>query len=186
MFLSCSEFLLLITGSGKRSINTLRSHQTWGYGISLILSFIVSFGLFSQVTPAEGELLQMFTAIISVLFGWILFNRVPNKLQVLGLFFIFAGIVWVCIHTDVSKLALIIFLVILLAVFQCLRLFTAETHYHFNNALKYSKTPIKDQLRVIGFIMFAVSVLFLLVVVPLAVLQSYTNEVIHPVVPTIR
>tara|TARA_Y100000590_G_scaffold103259_1_gene117387 strand:+ start:340 stop:1998 length:1659 start_codon:yes stop_codon:yes gene_type:complete len=185
MFLSCSGFLLLLTGPGKNSLNILRNPQTWGYGVSLIVSFIISFGLFSQVTPAEGELLQMLTAIVSVLFGWILFNRVPNKLQVLGLLFIGAGILWVCVHLSLEKVALIVFLMILLSIFQCLRSFTAENHSHFNHVLKYSKTPIKDQLRVIGFIMFCLSISFLAIVVPLAFLQSYTGQEIHPVIPTL-
>lgn len=185
MFLSCSAFLLMFTGPGKNSLNVLRNTQTWGYGLSLILSFIVSFGLFSQVTPAEGELLQMFTAIVSVVLGWLLFNRVPNKLQVVGLLFIFAGVVWVCTYQSLDKIALIVFLVILLSVFQCLRSFTAESHYHFNHVIKYSKNPIKDQLRVIGFIMFSVSISFLMVVLPLAALQSFTGQIIHPVIPTL-
>jgi diguanylate cyclase (GGDEF)-like protein len=185
MFLSCSAFLLIFTGPGKNALNVLRNTQTWGYGLSLILSFIVSFGLFSQVTPAEGELLQMFTAIVSVVLGWLLFNRVPNKLQSVGLLFILAGVIWVCTYQSLDKLALIVFLVVLLSIFQCLRSFTAESHYHFNHVIKYSKNPIKDQLRVIGFIMFSVSISFLMVVIPLAALQSYTGQVIHPVIPTL-
>ena len=185
MFLSCSGFILLLTGPGKKSLNILRSSQTWGYGVALIVSFIVSFGLFSQVTPAEGELLQMFTAIISVLFGWLFFNRVPNKLQMVGLAFIAAGVIWVCVHLPLEKVALIVFLVLLLSVFQCLRSFTAENHSHFNYVLKYSESPIKDQLRVIGFIMFCLSIAFLLAVVPLALLQTYTGQTIHPVIPTL-
>jgi len=185
MFLSCSSALLLYAGPGKNSLNVLRSAQTWGYGIALIFGFIIGFGLFSQVTPVEGELLQMFTAIVSVFIGWLFYNRVPNKLQLVGLGFILSGIVWVCKNLPLDKIAVVVFLFLTLAIFQCLRSFIGESHKQFNYVLKYSQTPIRDQLRVIGYIMFTLSMLFLLVTLPLAYVQSFSGVRIHHTIPVL-
>ncbi|HAG52488.1 MAG TPA: hypothetical protein DCL21_01740, partial [Alphaproteobacteria bacterium] len=185
MFLSCSLALLLYAGPGKNSLNVLRSSQTWGYGIALIFGFIVSFGLFSQVTPVEGELLQMFTAIVSVVIGWLFYNRVPNKLQVVGLVFILAGVLWVCKNLPLDKVAVVIFLFITLAIFQCLRSFIGENHKQFKYVLKFSKNPIRDQLRVIGYIMFTLSMLFLVIAILFAYIQTATGVRIHQAIPTL-
>ena len=50
MFLSSAWVMLAYAGPGKLSKETLRSFDTWGYGIALVLSFLTSFALFSIVT----------------------------------------------------------------------------------------------------------------------------------------
>lgn len=183
IFLSCSIILLLYAGPGLHATSVLRSFQAWGYGFSLILSFIASFGLFSQVTPAEGELLQMFTAILSVIVGWVFFNRVPNVLQVLGMGMILIGIYLVCNNLPIEKLALVVLLIIVLGIFQSCRSFIGE---YFHYVFSTDKNTVKDNMRLIGFTFFSIGFFLLLIFLPISYLQTITNTTIHPIIPDLK
>lgn len=157
-FLSCSLCLLVYSGHGKLSRETFRSVDTWLFGIMMLANYFVALNLFALLTPTEVTLLQRLSVIFSIFISWFFFLRKPSKPQVLGLLLIIVGVILVA--SGISKeISLQVYtLMILGGIAQSLRVFMAETHKTHKKATE--DTSIKSRCRVIGYVMFVVSLLF--------------------------
>ena len=184
LFIGSAFSLLLYAGKGDLGKETLRSIDTWGYGFVLIVSFILSFGLFSYATATEATLLQRSSILASAFTGWLFFNRTSGVMQILGLVFVFAGIVLVCIGIPNEYKAYVYMLMIVFAFLQAGRAMLAEVHKTHKYA-QDNRTD-KDKVRVVGYIMFIVAFLFLAIAFLFSCIEYFTSTNVSTVIPDLK
>ena len=173
-FSSCSLLLLAYSGRGPLSRETLRSVDTWAYGIIMLINYFVTINLFSLVSASEASLLQRFSVVFSLFTSWIFLMRAPSKGQLVGVFMILFGILMVITTVPDSKAIQAYGLMFLAGLFQSLRIFIAEFHRPHVQAVK--QNDIKTKCRVIGYIMFIITMIFASGAVICALLQETVAE----------
>ncbi|MBI1362513.1 MAG: diguanylate cyclase [Proteobacteria bacterium] len=180
---SCSAFtssalvLLLIGGRGPLARETMRSLDTWMYGIILLFSYILSLSLFAIITSTEGSLLQRCSLVFSLFASWLFLARTPNKGQITGTLLILAGIALVMSDIPNADHVTIYVLMALSGFFQAARVFVAEFHRPHAKAAVMDNSP-KAKCRVVGFVMFVISGLFLTIMFGLAMVKNAST---HPI-----
>jgi diguanylate cyclase (GGDEF)-like protein len=184
LFLGSALSLLLYAGKGDLGKETLRSADTWGYGLILITGFLVSFGIFMHTTSAEGTLLQRLSIIASSIIGFIFLGKRVGLQQLLGLFLVLIGVVSVAVKTPDEYKGIIYSLIIVFAFLQAGRALLAETHKTHNYATLNRTT--KDRVRVVGYIMFVVSIIFLGLSFMFSLIEYSTNSVVSTLVPSLK
>lgn len=170
-FASSALFLLLFGGYGKLAKETIKSLDTWGYGVILLLTYIAVFLLFSKVSATEGSLLLLFGMNVSFLASWFFFSRKPNKGQILGNLIVFTGLILTCYDTPKSVQLSVYTMVIVLGLLTAIRFFIAENHKPHTQAME--STDPKSKSRVIAFVMFVVSLIFTSVTVIIATIRHF-------------
>ncbi len=170
-FVSCAFFLLLFGGRGPLVKETLRSIDTWAFGIIMLLGYVLTLSLFSYVSSTEGSLLQRISLLFSILCSWVFLSRKPSKGQVLGALLVFLGIVVICYDLPSENKGMIYLLMFLEGLALTGRMFVAEIHRPYKQAMGMEKDP-RARARVVGFVMFVISSFFLMVTFLLALLQT--------------
>lgn len=160
--MSSALVLLLIGGYGPLGKETMRSIDTWLYGLVLILGYILFFSLFSYVSSTEGTLLQRSSILVSLMGGWFFLARKPNAIQILGGLAVLAGVIWLCMGLPNENRSTVVLLLVLLAVIQAARLFASELHRPHTQAAR--RNDARSKCRVVGFVMFTVGTIFVLTV----------------------
>jgi len=174
--------LLLIGGKGKLSKETMRSLQTWGYGFVMLALYIIAFLLFKEAGAAEGGFLQRASVIFSVFAAWLFFDRKVSLVKVIGLIIVGAGVFLMISGTPKDNLASVLLLVILWGFFHAIRAFIAEMHAPHAKAA--SLQDPRTRARVIGFVMFVVSLFFTIVSLTLAFINYLSLESMPEIIPS--
>ncbi len=185
LFISAAWVLLAYAGHGALSKETLRSVDTWGYGLVLIVSFLLSFEIFSLVTAAEGALLQRSSIVASLIASWLFLSRSTGRWQILGSLIVLGGVLWVCAGVQSESKATLYGLVFLFSFLQAARVFIAEFHKPHKVAVQTSSDP-KARSRVIGYVMFVVAMLFLALSLIGALIHMQTGQLIMGNMPTLQ
>ncbi len=178
---SCSAFtssalmLLLIGGRGPLARETMRSVDTWMYGIILLLSYILSLNLFALVTSTEGSLLQRCSLVFSLVASWLFLARQPSRGQLAGALLILVGIGFVMSDVPGKNHGTIYLLVALSGLFQAARIFVAEFHRPHAQATVVDNSP-RAKCRVVGFVMFVISTLFLTIMFSIALIKNGATQ----------
>lgn len=172
-FVSCAFFLLLVGGKGPLVKETLRSIDTWIFGLIMLLGYVLTLSLFSYVSSTEGSLLQRISLLFSVLLSWTFLSRVPTKGQVIGVILVMIGLFMVCRDLPSEYKGIIYLLMFLEGLALTGRMFIAEIHRPHQQAVKSAKDP-RAKARVVGFVMFVISTFFLVLMGLLALLQTFT------------
>jgi len=159
-FASCSLILIINGGKGSLAKETMRNIDTWVYGIILMFSYIIGMLLFSYISATQGTLLQKVSVLLGLMASWFFFSRKPDIFQVIGGVISTLGVILVANGIQDDNKGIIYLLAFLYGFFQVARLLTTEIHKTHNKAIKQTKDP-RAQARVIGFVMFTVSVMFL-------------------------
>lgn len=168
-YTSCSLCLLLYAGQGTLSKETLRSVDTWAYGIIMLLNYFITLNLFGTITASEASLLQRFSVIVSLLLSWIFLMRKPSKGQIIGALIISAGLLVVSRSLPNEIAVKVYVLMFLAAIFQSLRIFVAELHRPHKKAAE--SNDVKARCRVVGYVMFVIMILFLALVTVFSLIQ---------------
>jgi diguanylate cyclase (GGDEF)-like protein len=177
-FCSCALILILNGGRGSLAKETMRSVDTWSYGIILMFCYITEILLFSYISATQGTLLQKVGVLMAISFSWLFFARRPDKFQSLGTLIITAGVIIVALDVNSENKGLIFLLTFLYASFQLARVVTAELHRPHAKAAQ-SKNDPKAKSRVIGFVMFVVSTMFLALTFIIACAQELQESPIE-------
>lgn len=184
-FASSAFILIFYAGKGPLAKETIRSVDTWVFGSCVLLTYIVGLNLFSMVSATEGTLILRFSMVTATLGSWFFLSRKPSLLQLLGTLTVFVSIIIICEGTNHEVKPMVYTLMLLSAFLQTVRVFAAEFHRPHNQASKMTEDP-KARCRVVGFIMFAVSTLFLLLTLVLAFIQNMgDNAFAIPSFPTL-
>jgi len=169
-----SLVLLLYGGKGKLSNETMRSLQTWGYGLITICLYVIAFMLFTEAGATEGGFLQRSSVIFTVIAAWLFFSRKQSLLKLLGLSIITVTLVMMIFNNNAEKALHLLALVGLWGLFHTIRLFIAETHQTHSKAVQLQDP--KSRARVIGLVMFVVSMAFTIGLLLLASLNTFYAE----------
>lgn len=184
-FGSCALVLLLIGGKGPLARETMRSIDTWVYGCILMMSYIIGMILFSYVTSTEGTMLQKVSVLIGLLGSWFFLGRNPDRYQVIGTIVITAGVIMVALGIDEMKRGPVYIIAFLYGALQVARIFAAELHRPHARAAEKSDDP-KAKARVVGFVMFVISILFLVITFFVALAQEQQGEPFVKGLPMIK
>lgn len=122
-FSSCALILILNGGKGDLAKETMRSIDTWVYGIILMFSYIIGMLLFSYITATEGTLLQKIGVLLSLLSSWLFLGRIPDKLHILGTIIVTCGVVMVGANINSPDKGTIILLALLYGLFQVIKFY---------------------------------------------------------------
>ena len=171
-FVSCAFCLLLIGGKGPLVKETLRSIDTWAFGLIMLIGYVLTLTLFSYVSSTEGSLLQRISLFFSVFLSWVFLGRSPTKGQLIGVLLVLSGIAFVCQDLPEKNRGIIYLLMFLEGLCLTGRMFIAEIHRPHNHAMTLERDP-RAKARVVGFIMFVISTFFLMITALLAVLQTF-------------
>ncbi|MCP4355155.1 MAG: diguanylate cyclase, partial [Proteobacteria bacterium] len=174
-YITCSCCLLIYSGHGNLSKETMRSVDTWAFGVVMLANYFISLNLYSITNATEASLIQRFGVFVSLIISWFFLSRKPTKSQLLGVLMILGGISYVVVNSATDKMFNLVILMILIGLGQSLRLFLAETHRPHKKAVK--DESIKARCRVIGFVMFVVSFLFGFLVLIVTSLHQYIPEI---------
>ncbi|MEC8067644.1 MAG: diguanylate cyclase [Pseudomonadota bacterium] len=172
--LMVSAFVLsLCAGPGRFVRETLRSPVTWLYSAVLIGAYVVDVYVMHYVSATEASFFSRMTIPISLFIAWAFFKRQPEKSDLAGLTLILAGLIWLVMLQPSASLWVILFVVGLSALFQTIQYVIAETH---KEAVSASETgTIRDKARVVGFVTFVSSFVFLIVSLILSYVHYYFN-----------
>ena len=170
-FASSAFILMLYAGRGPLAVETMRSIDTWVFGISVLLTYVVGLNLFALVSATEGTLILRFSMVTALLASWFFLSRKPTIWQLIGNGIVGVSVIVLCEGADADIKPLVYILMLLSALLQTIRVFAAEFHKPHKHATTMVTDP-KARCRVVGFIMFAVSALFLGVTLAIAFIQS--------------
>ncbi len=170
-FASCSFTLLLISGPGKLGKETIRSIDTWLFGLVMLLGYIVTLALFSIVSSTEGSLLQRISLFFGIFASWIFLHRSPTFNQLAGLLLVLIGVAIICKDIPEESRGIVYFLMLLEGMILSARMFIAEMHRPHNHALN-SNEGYRSRCRVVGFVMFIMSMFFMAVSFIISVLNT--------------
>lgn len=171
LFLSSSFVLILLGGPGQLIKETMRSTDTWFYGVVLLLLYLLNLYLFNLVTSTEGTILQRFSMVVSLLIGWFFLNRKFNLTQLIGAFIVSIGVALICLGIPEQETGTLYTIILLSAILQASQIFAAELHKPHKKATESYSDP-KAKLRVVGFVMFITSTLFFFITFLLALTQG--------------
>ncbi|HAG53485.1 MAG TPA: hypothetical protein DCL21_06840 [Alphaproteobacteria bacterium] len=174
-YATCSFCLLVYAGYGKLSKETMRSVDTWAYGIIMLLNYFITLNLFSLTSATEASLIQRFSVVFSVFMSWLFLLRKPNKSQLVGVAMIMLGVLHVVSTSPDDKIFYLYVLMFLAGIFQSLRIFVAELHRPNKKAAE--DNSIKTRCRVIGYVMFVITLLFGSMVLFATYLEQYIPEI---------
>ncbi|MCP4355350.1 MAG: diguanylate cyclase [Proteobacteria bacterium] len=177
-FISAS-FALMCIGGLKDNLarETFRSSDTLilsvvMFGFVMLVGYLLTLSLFFYTSSTEGAFLQRISMIFSIVIAWIFMQRRPTKIAILGCCVVFLGILLICSNIPEEHKGIVYLIMLLEGAALTGRTFVAETHKTYNKALKQKDDP-KLKTRVVGFVMFMISIIFLIISLLLAWLQTY-------------
>ena len=183
-FASCALLLLLMGRKGPLVRETLRSIDTWAFGLIMLLGYVFTLALFSYVTSTEGSLLQRISMLFSIVLSWVFLARSPSLGQLIGALIVLAGIAIVCGDLPPENKGIIYLLMFLEGLTLTARMFVAEIHRPHRQAA-LSNDP-RARARVIGFVMFIISSLFFAILLLVAGIQFLVAKDLDiPVLPSL-
>jgi uncharacterized membrane protein len=159
-FASCALVLLAYAGHGPLARETMRIFDTWNYGFILMLSYITGMLLFGYVSATEGTMLQKVSVLFGLIASWFFLSRRPDIFQIIGTIAITIGVAVVINDINSPNKGIILLLAFLYGALQIIRVFVAELHRPHSKAAEQTNDP-KAKARVIAFVMFVISLLFL-------------------------
>lgn len=171
-FASCSFILLLISGPGRLGKETIRSIDTWLFGLVMLLGYVVTLALFSTVSSTEGSLLQRISLFFGIFASWVFLHRTPTSNQLFGLILVLIGVAIICRDIPEETRGIVYFLMLLEGMVLSARMFIAEMHRPHNHALS-AKDGYRSRCRVVGFVMFIMSMFFMGVSLIISILNTF-------------
>lgn len=178
--------LSLAAGPGRLVTETLKSKMTWIYSFVLIGAYIVDLYIVSFISGTEASFFSRMTIPISLFIAWYFFSRTPLKTDLIGASFVVFGLGWLIYLQPSDILIPVLLAVILSAIFQTTQYVIAETH---DEAVAASTTgTIRDKARVVAFVTFVSSGVFLLAALALSILKGFVTfpELLNTKVPDIH
>jgi drug/metabolite transporter (DMT)-like permease len=151
MFVS-AVVLLAITGFGSDALRIMLAPQSWLVGLGIIGIEVAYYILLDYVAPAHGSLLVRLAIPLSMVAGWVLFARRPQRMAVVGTGVVFLGIAPLLFAIGAEHRAAGVAAGIASALFSTLRSFAAEFHPWNRRA-----TTVMEKLRVTGLVVLVTS-----------------------------
>ena len=158
--MACAFVLSLYAGPGRLVRQTLRSPATWFYSFILIGAYITDVYVVSYVTATEASFFSRLTIPFSLLVAYVFLKRKPATADLVGVAFVLVGMALLIDIQPLEILGPVVFVAGLSALLQTLHYFIAETHPEAVTA--QTTGSLRDRARVVGFVSFVMSGLFML------------------------
>lgn len=171
--MACAFMLSLYAGPGRLVRQTLRAPATWFYSFILIGAYITDVYVVSYVTATEASFFSRLTIPFSLLVAYFFLKRKPANADLLGVAFIMVGMAILIDLQPPEILGPILLVAGLSALLQTLHYFIAETHPEAVTA--HTTGSLRDRARVVGFVSFVMSGLFILGVFLLSLADALLN-----------
>lgn len=125
--------LMLLTGTPKRSLNTLKHAMTWGVGLLRTLQVLAFVWALHHLTATEATFMLNLNIPLSLLFAWLFMKRPLPKGERSGFVIVCFGLVALFASQD-GVIGSGILAVTLASLCWTLEGFLIETHPHFKRA----------------------------------------------------
>lgn len=161
--------LSFYAGPGRLIRKTLRAPATWVYSFVLIGAYVTDVYVVTLVTATEASLFSRLTIPLSLLMAYVFFKRKPSKTDLCGVGLVLIGLVLLLGIQPSAMLWSVILIASLSALLQVTHYFIAEAHPEAVTAQETGS--LRDRARVVGFVTFVMSSLFLLGALVLSILD---------------
>lgn len=167
--LACAFVLTLGAGPGRLAHETLRSSATWVTGFIVIGLYLSDMFLMQYITGTEASLFSRMTVPLSLFLAWVFMQRTPGKGDWFGVPFIVLGLFALMTLQSEDLIGPLLAVAGFIAVMQTIEYFITETHREAVIAQQLGN--LRDKARVIGFVTFSTSIVFMLVAFVLGVFK---------------
>jgi len=144
--------MLAIAGLGPHWRRIILMPQSWLVGAATILMEVSFYLLLTNVHPAFGSTLIRVMVLATMLVGFLMFGRMPGRLQMLGGAIIALAILPLFLYVPAGRMV-----PTLLAVLGCVAMFTTRTfaaEFHPDNSA--AKT-VMEKIRITGLVVLVTS-----------------------------
>ena len=167
---SAALVLSVFAGPGRLVTDTLKTPATWIYGVATIGIFVIDIYLTQYVSATEMSLFGRMAIPVSLLASYLFFKRSQPISDIIGLVFVIIGLVVLFSLQPTDILYTIFGLALFAGIVQAAEVIFAETHKQ--SAKAHESGNIRDKARVVGFVSFITSMMFL----AMAMLGSLLNQ----------
>ncbi|MGE5511156.1 MAG: hypothetical protein ACM31O_07890 [Bacteroidota bacterium] len=144
--------LVAVTGPGPDAVRIISAPQSWLVGSGIIGMEAFYFLLIWYVTPAEASVLTRLAVPVSMAMGLSLGVRTPSAGEVLGALIVTAGVLWMVIGLDPSRVVAGVSLAFASAFVMCMRTFATEFHPWNRRA-----QTVVEKMRITGLVLAVTS-----------------------------
>lgn len=121
-----SAALVLIGFGGLKddlAKETIRSPQTFVFGLLMLIVSIITLALFNHITATEGAFLQRLNMVFALSMAWLFMQRKPTIHQLIGNFIVLIGVIFMLYNMPTDNLGVVLALLFLLVFTQTVRVF---------------------------------------------------------------
>ncbi len=159
--------MLAIAGLGERPTAVALAANSLIFGLSTVLLETFYFLLLGIMSPAETSLSLRLSVPVSLVIGWLFFEREMSGRLWIGSAIITAAVVPILFWVDAKQLLPAVVLVVMCSLAVSIKTFASEFH-PANRAAR----GVIGKLRVTGLVVLSTTLVGALVVVPLVVLKE--------------
>ncbi len=166
-----SLVLSLFAGPGRLIGDSVKNPSTWFYGFSAIGVFIFDVYLTHYVSATEMSLFSRVAIPISFLISAVIFKRKQEFSDIFGLVFVLIGLGLLFYIQPIYSLSIIALLSLGTGLSQASEVIFTQNH---KQSVKANETGnMRDKARVVGFVSFTTSMMFLSFVLIGAIIHQY-------------
>ena len=170
-FIAGSMALSLFAGPGRLIGQALKNSTTWLYGLFAILVVVFDVYLTKYVSATEMSLFSRMAIPVSFLISVFIFKRYQAVKDIYGVLLVVIGLGLLFYMQPANTLTVIFVLALATGIAQALEIITTEQHKQSVSA--HETGNMRDRARVIGFVSFTTSMMFLLLVLAGSSLQHF-------------
>tara|TARA_R110000868_G_scaffold138329_1_gene352321 strand:- start:41268 stop:42977 length:1710 start_codon:yes stop_codon:yes gene_type:complete len=161
--------LSIFAGPGRFVSDTLKTPATWFYGFILVGTFTVDIYLVKYISGTELSVLSRIAVPVSIILAFLLLNRRPVKTDLFNILALCTGLIGILLLQPIESLKPVLILGVLSAILQAVVFMLSETHKQSVNAQQSGN--LRDRARVVGFVTFITSMLFLVLALGLSFIK---------------
>ncbi|MCP4354973.1 MAG: diguanylate cyclase [Proteobacteria bacterium] len=169
--ITTSMILTLASGPGKYAVESLKSKDSWKYAVTLIISYVIDIYLVKYVSGTEAGVFMRMTIPISFLMAFVFFRRIPSFMDLLGVITVIISMFILFNMQKSEDLYMVVFLVLMVGISRSLMYITSESHKQSDIANR--EGAFRDKIRVVAFVSFLASMIFLILSVGMSILKTY-------------
>lgn len=170
--------MLVLTGPGEQPLKVAFAPQSLAFGFSTVLLEACYFVLLGVLSPAETSLSLRLAVPVSLVLGWMFFDRVMTTRIWFGSAIIIAAVVPILWNVTPEDRAFAILLAIVCSLIVAVKTFASEFHPE-NRAAR----TIADKLRVTGLVVASTTLIGASLLLPLVPMTALGALPPSPLIP---
>ena len=150
--------LLALAGPGRLSSETIKSPHTWYYGICYMGATALFIAALNYISATQMSLLIKAVVPISFLISALFFKRHMDLTGWVGFWLVIIGLAVVSLEIPKEHFGIVIFIVIVFALFETFQMLVSDIHSTSNKAIG----SVKESMRVTGLVLAVTAVMFII------------------------